>query len=100
VTDWPKSEPMREPACGAVYQAYGPVELSCTTALASALALDCLLGGVTLSTHRIWAGPQRLLIAAGGAWNRDWIGGKLEREAGGFQEERPWSKDGTCPICT
>jgi len=99
VTDWGKSEPKREPACGAVYQPYGPVELSWTIALASALALDCLLGKISRSTHRIWAGPQSLLVAAGGVWNADWISGTKGRETGGFQEERVWEKDAACPIC-
>ena len=58
ITDWGKSEPKHEPACGAVYQPYGPIELSWTTALASALALDCLLGKISTSTHRIWAAPN------------------------------------------
>jgi hypothetical protein len=99
ITDCGKSEPKHEPACGAVYQPYGPIELSWTTALASALALDCLLGKISASTHRIWAGPQSLLVAAGGVWNADWISGTKEREAGGFLEERVWEKDATCPVC-
>src|ERR1700693_646772 len=99
ITDWEKSETKHEPACGAVYQPYGPIELSWTTALASALALDCLLGKISTSTHRMWAGPQSLLVAAGGVWNADWIGGRKERAAGGFLEERVWEKDATCPVC-
>lgn len=99
VTDWKNEEPRHEPACGAVYQPYGPVELSWTTALTSALALDCLLGKISSSTHRIWAGPKSLLEAAGGAWNTGWIRGRSEREGGAFQEERAWAKDAGCPLC-
>ena len=69
------------------------------TALASALALDCLLGKISSSTHRIWAGPKALLDAAGGSWNADWIRERKEREGGGFLEERIWAKDATCPVC-
>jgi molybdopterin/thiamine biosynthesis adenylyltransferase len=100
LTEWGGVGPKREPACGAVYQPYGPVELAWTTALASALALDCLLGKTSRSTHRIWAGPKALLEDAGGSWNADWIRGREEREAGGFVEERVWAKDLTCSICT
>jgi molybdopterin/thiamine biosynthesis adenylyltransferase len=100
LTEWGSVGPKREPACGAVYQPYGPVELAWTTALASALALDCLLGKISRSTHRIWAGPKALLEAAGGSWSADWIRDRKEREAGGFLEERVWAKDSTCPICT
>lgn len=99
VTDWAETGTKREPACGAVYQPFGPVELSWTTALASGLALDCLLEKVPESTHRIWASPRPLLVSAGGTWNPEWIGGKAERETGGFQEERLWAKDATCSIC-
>lgn len=99
LTEWGTVGPRHEPACGAVYQPYGPVELAWTTALASALALDCLLGKISSSTHRIWAGPKALLEAAGGSWNADWIRDRKEREAGGFLEERVWTKDPACPIC-
>jgi len=100
LTEWGSVGPKHEPACGAVYQPYGPVELAWTTALASALALDCLLSKISSSTHRIWAGPKAMLEAAGGSWNADWIRDRKEREAGGFLEQRVWAKDLTCPICT
>jgi sulfur-carrier protein adenylyltransferase/sulfurtransferase len=100
VTHWLQDTERQEPACGAIYQPYGPVELSWTVALTSALALDCLLGRIPESTHRIWAGPGRLLAEAGGTWTKEWIDGKVEREAGAFQEERPCTKDVTCPICS
>jgi len=100
VTDWPEAAPTSEPACGAIYQPYGPVELSWITALAAGLALDCLLGKIPKSTHRIWAGPRALLDAAGGYWNRDWVAARREREMGGFQEELPWAGNATCPICS
>jgi molybdopterin/thiamine biosynthesis adenylyltransferase len=100
VTSWPESSKLlHEPACGAVYQPYGPVELTWTTALTSSLVLDCLLGKVSESTHRIWAGPRALLRDAGGTWSPHWIGGKAERECGGFQEDRAWGRDANCAVC-
>jgi molybdopterin/thiamine biosynthesis adenylyltransferase len=100
VTSWPESRKLlHEPACGAVYQPYGPVELTWTTTLASSLVLDCLLGKISESTHRVWAGPRALLHDAGGEWSPDWIGGKAERECGGFLEERAWGKDANCAVC-
>jgi hypothetical protein len=59
-----------------------------------------LLKKIPESTHRIWAGPRQLLADAGGTWNKEWINGKVEREAGAFQEERPWIKDGSCSVCS
>jgi hypothetical protein len=100
VTDWPQNGQLQEPACGAAYQPYGPVELSWTVALTSALALDCLLKKILESTHRIWAGPRQLLADAGGTWNKEWINGNAQREGGAFQEERPWIKDGSCSVCS
>jgi hypothetical protein len=99
ITTWAKEEERQEPACGAIFQPFGPIELSWTTALTSSLALDCLLSKIQQSTHRIWAGPKALLEAAGGKWNPDWIGAKSERESGGFLEEHPWPKDGDCLVC-
>jgi len=99
VTDWGSAGPSREPACGAVYQPYGPVELSWTTAAASALALDCLLDKISRSTHRIWVGPKALLEGAGGSWNAEWLRERQGREGGGSLEERAWTKDAMCPIC-
>jgi hypothetical protein len=69
------------------------------TALSAGLALDCLLGNIAASTHRVWASPKALLDAAGGSWNANWIGEKKEREGGGFLEERQWEKDSHCAIC-
>jgi hypothetical protein len=72
VTEWPKeATEQREPACGAVFQPYGPIELLGTVSAAAGLALDALLKKVTAATHRAWAGPQAWLTGAGGAWSRN-----------------------------
>jgi molybdopterin/thiamine biosynthesis adenylyltransferase len=99
VTVWRGSSERYEPACGAVYQPYGPIELSWITTMAASLALDCALEKIEFSTHRIWAGPKALLDAAGGSWSGDWIGGNKARESGGFLEERRWERDPDCKIC-
>ena len=99
VTEWGDAGPSREPACGAVYQPYGPIELSWVTAAAAALALDCLLDKISRTTHRIWVGPKGLLEGAGGSWNTSWVRERQGREDGGFLEERTWPKDTMCSIC-
>jgi hypothetical protein len=81
---------MEEPACGAHYQPYGPIELGHINNLIAELALDCLLGTVQTALHRIWAARKRLLDEAGGSWTADWqrlAGGRPE---GGFILERLW----------
>ena len=91
VTEWPGPTVFQEPACGAVFQPYGPVELQGITALVTELSLDCLLGEVSSSTHRIWAGRKRTLDKAGGRWSDDWKTLAPGRSEGGFILERPWA---------
>jgi molybdopterin/thiamine biosynthesis adenylyltransferase len=100
VTLWPveKKETM-EPACGAIFQPYGPVELLGTISAGAALALDGLLKKITTATHRVWAGQESLLLEAGGGWSTQWIEGKQDRTKGGFQEDRVWERDSHCDIC-
>lgn len=68
---WDDEPRMYEPACGAAFTPYGPVELGFVTALIGKAALDCLLGGIgeACGTHRIWLGDGEQLKAAGGRWS-------------------------------
>jgi hypothetical protein len=92
VSSWPEggSGAMEEPACGAHYQAYGPIELGYINSLIAEAALDCLLDKPTTSTHRIFAGRRSLMDRAGGSWSPEWIAAYPERGDGGFVVERPW----------
>lgn len=100
VTAWPvEKKQQMEPACGAVFQPYGPIELLGTISVAASLALDALLGRVKAATQRIWAGPESLLMDAGGTWSKEWINGNMERGKGGFQEERVWERYPLCDAC-
>jgi molybdopterin/thiamine biosynthesis adenylyltransferase len=100
VTEWPTgNETQMEPACGAVFQPYGPIELMGTVSLAASLALDSLLGKVAKATHRVWAGPRSLLVGSGGKWSNVWLDSDESRAKGAFQEECPWEIDSLCPVC-
>lgn len=100
LTVWPKEKrEKREPACGAVFQPYGPIELSGTISLGAGLALDGLLGQLHSATHRIWAGPQTLLLEAGGKWSEEWLKDRHDHAEGGFQEQQNWLRDSGCPVC-
>ncbi len=58
VTDWPRSALQAEPACGAVYQPFGPVELTHIEGLIAEVALDCLLGRSSIkSVSSLMCGP-------------------------------------------
>jgi sulfur-carrier protein adenylyltransferase/sulfurtransferase len=100
VTAWPgEKKQQMEPACGAVFQPYGPIELLGTISVAANLALDALLERVRAATHHIWAGPLSSLTEAGGIWSKEWINGNMDRGKGGFQEERVWERDPLCDVC-
>ncbi len=91
LTEWPNGESTRqEPACGAVYQPYGPVELAFVNNLISELALDVLLGNTPGATHRVWAGSAKRLRDLGGSWTEAWRADDGFREEGGIVVTRPW----------
>jgi molybdopterin/thiamine biosynthesis adenylyltransferase len=101
LTVWPSDKrQQREPACGAAFQPYGPVELMGTISAGASLALDSLLGKLHSATHRIWAGPQTQLLEAGGNWSEEWLKKHADRAEGGFQERQNWPGDSDCPVCS
>ena len=101
LTAWPSEKrEQREPACGAFFQPYGPVELAGTISTGASLALDSLLGKICSATHRIWAGPQTLLLEAGGEWSDAWLRKHRDRAEDGFQEQQNWPGDSDCPVCS
>ncbi len=100
VTEWSEeSAQVQEPACGAVYQPYGPIALTHVEGLISELVLDCILGTVSASGHRIWVARKSALEAVGGAWSCEWTRTCPDRQQGGFFEERPWPSRTNCPSC-
>lgn len=91
VTAWPSGTPLRsEPACGAIFQPYGPVELSFANGLIASLALDLLLNRVIGNVHKVWIGPRKQLIESKGTWSKEWKADKDFHENGGFILERSW----------
>ena len=101
VTKWPETAPthLSEPACGAYFQPYGPVELMGTISVAASLTLDALLKKLDAATHRVWAGPRSLLEEHGGAWSDVWFARHADRNEGAFQETMNWQGDLYCNAC-
>jgi sulfur-carrier protein adenylyltransferase/sulfurtransferase len=100
VADWPNGNTLRqEAACGAVFQPYGAVELGYVVGLISELCLDCLLGNVDRSTHRVWAARRSQLTAVGGSWTQEWQDLGPRSSEGGLVEELPWPVSVNCPEC-
>lgn len=99
ITDWPADREIRqEPACGAFYQAYGPIELTHTASLIAEHAVDVLLDPHTPSSRRVWVGLKRRLTPLGGSWSGPWLsaGG---RDEGGYLTECDWPQSPVCEAC-
>ncbi|MGO3927350.1 ThiF family adenylyltransferase [Rhodopseudomonas pseudopalustris] len=91
LTEWPNGDFTRqEPACGAVYQPYGPVELGFVNSLISEVAIDALLGDACGATHNVWAGCAKRLRELGGRWTEAWCADDGFREEGRISVTRPW----------
>jgi hypothetical protein len=91
-TQWAEETRRYEPACGAAFEPYGPVELGFITSLVAQAALDSLLGTIGPNTHRIWLARRAFVEAAGGSWSdmlREIAPHALE---GGMTIERPWGR--------
>jgi hypothetical protein len=86
---WEGETRLKEPACGALFQPYGPVELSGTVSLITNLALECALGSKTDSTHQIWVGSTAFVKENGGRWNEE----LLLRYGGGGRDNLRLSAD-------
>lgn len=66
---WTQDPRRYEPACGAAFDPYGPVELGFVTSMIAQAALDALLGQVRSGTHRLWLARRTAVEAAGGIWS-------------------------------
>jgi molybdopterin/thiamine biosynthesis adenylyltransferase len=99
VCKWESETTLQEPACGAVFQPYGPIELGHVSVMIAELAMDCLLGTVGTSTHRIWVDRRRRLAEAGGTWTAEWVRIAGDRADGGFLHEAVWAASADCRVC-
>ena len=87
-----------EPACGAHYHPYGPVELSYVTAMISDVAMDCLLSPPTSSFSRVFATTQHRIDELGGQLSDAWLAERGKGESGMRMVDRPWVKM-DCAAC-
>jgi len=97
---WPNGTGQRgEPACGVVYQPYGPVDAAHVAALITEAAIDMLLGRVEHPFHRLWVARESVLSGAGGVWSEAWVESCGGRPLGGVSVDRRWPSRPGCPIC-
>lgn len=87
---WSGSTVRQEPGCGAIFQPYGPTELSHTTTLVGELVLDVLLDNLQTTEHRIWACREQFLHSVGGTWSNEWSEIAKNHQEGSFILRRPW----------
>lgn len=70
-TRWAHETRQYEPACGAAFDPYGPVELGFITSMVAQTALDALLNQAPSATHRVWLARRAFVEAAGGTWSEE-----------------------------
>jgi hypothetical protein len=101
VANWPNGAGVRgEPACGVMFQPYGPIEASHVAALVAEASIDILLGRANQPFHRIWAAREDVLYRAGGIWSPEWTAACNGSLLGGRVLDHPWDSSPTCPICS
>lgn len=100
VVNWPDDEPLlQEPACGAVFSPFGPVELTWAHALVSEIALGTLIQNVTSPTCHTWIGQLNTVEDSGGRWNPKWCDLIGDPSQGGIVVRREWKHSPDCPVC-
>jgi molybdopterin/thiamine biosynthesis adenylyltransferase len=100
VIAWPEGgdASLEEPACGAHYQPYGPVELAYVTAMIADAAMDCLLDPPARSFSRVSVASPPRIAALGGQLTEAWLSAFGEVEGGGRTVDRPWPS-ASCTAC-
>jgi glycine/D-amino acid oxidase-like deaminating enzyme len=101
VVEWPDGEDatQEEPACGAHYQPYGPVELAYVTAMIAEVALDCLLQPPARSFSRVFVASRARIAALGGHLTGAWQSAFGAGDGGVRTVDRPWSAMACCAAC-
>ena len=100
VVEWPDGGDIaqEEPACGAHYQPYGPVELAYVNAMIAEVVLDCLLYPPVQSFSRVFVASPRRIESLGGQLSEGWRSAFGEIEEGVRTVDRPWISAG-CVAC-
>ena len=100
VIEWPEGgdASLEEPACGAHYQPYGPVELAYVTAMIADAAMDSLLAPPARSFSRVFVASPRRIAALGGRLTEGWHSAFGAVEEGVRTVDRPWPST-SCAAC-
>jgi len=90
---WRQQTRLYEPACGAAFDPYGPVELGFVTSMVAQAALDAVLGQVLSGTHRIWLARRPFVESAGGTWSDELRAIAPHALEGATTIEKKWGRD-------
>lgn len=97
VTTWPDSAAIaQEPACGATFSPYGPMDLVWAHALIGQTAISALLAPPQAPLHNIWVGNRWIIDGTGGTWAEEWVETDGQPGDGGFTKSRGWPCDPEC----
>ena len=88
-----------EPACGTLFQPFGPIEAGQAEILVSRLCVDVLTGKTKPPCHRVYAGSTSQLIDAGGRWSEGHLRYRPTAFDGPFEYERSLDACGQCRSC-
>ena len=88
-----------EPACGTLFQPYGPIDVAHAEALTSRLCIELLTGIIQPPRHRVYAGSTAQLNEAGGEWSPHHLKFRPQGFDGAFEYERPIMACGQCLAC-
>lgn len=99
VATWPEVTLLSEPACGGLYQPYGPAEIASINAMIAGMALEALCGKLNSDEHRVYAVDEDTIRELNGALVPEWLKltNGIPRNAR-VTIRLPWSQRADCPL--
>jgi hypothetical protein len=99
-TEWDKETKLHaEPACGTLFQPFGPLDVAQSATLTTTLALDVLTGRVKDRTHRVYAASTARITSLGGSWSEAHLRARPAGFNGAFEYEREFVRFKNCAVC-
>lgn len=98
--EWPAPTQIQEPACGGLFQPYGPVDVGFTTSTIASLAIRDLLEDSVKSTHQFYLAPECQIRSLGGSLTGS--ARELRKDISTAQASiftLPWRPNPDCPRC-
>jgi molybdopterin/thiamine biosynthesis adenylyltransferase len=88
-----------EPACGALYQPFGPLDVSQAAKLIASAVIELLTGRMLGSSHRVYACATARVEGLGGEWSTTHLKHRPAGFEGAFEYERGIAALPACPVC-